>query len=250
MRRLKFFIYFAVTLVFGGGVLLMSFRHLGFFEVTHVPIEVISDNGQAHLVTPTEARLKERLQSAVNLLRGKKIWEIDISHVRASLVHDEWVKDVLISRSFPNDVRVIVRAKTSAAVLMSSRGEFLPVTDEGAVLGALPSGALPDVPVFRGEIFSQEPARRIAMVQFLTTLPAQGLIAASNISDVGWTADDGYTLTLIQPRTEVKLGEERVDLKALRTAQVLNYLGANNLKARVIDASYAKKVLVRLRKGP
>ena len=250
MQRFRFLTYFTVAFVFGGGALLVFMQHMGLFEVTSVPIDVVADNGRAQNSTPAEARLKERLESTVRGLRGKKIWDIDLVNVRASLSKDEWVKDVLIARSFPNEVRVTVRSKTAAGVLVSSKGAFLPVTDDGALLSALPVGALPDVPILRGEIFANEPGRREAVIKFLTTLPSQGPIVAGNVSEVGWTGEDGYTLTLIQPRTEVKLGEDRVELKALRVAQVMNYLAANSLKGRVIDASYSKKVLVRLRKGP
>jgi hypothetical protein len=57
-------------------------------------------------------------------------------------------------------------------------------------------------------------------------------------------------MTLIQPAVQVVLGEDSLNTKVERVAQVLNYLSAEQIKGRVIDASFSKKVLVRLRKGP
>lgn len=250
MHRLRFLIYFVVAFVFASGVLLALLRHSGFFLVAAIPVEVVSDGEKTNSYSAIESRLKTRLDSMLGQVKGKKIWQIDINGVRAALARDEWVKDVIISRSFPNEVRVVVRSKAPAAVLISSQGLFLPVTEHGQLLSALPGGSLPDVPLLRGEIFKTDQPRRMTVIKFLQTLPIQGPMNTNNISEVGWNNEDGYTLTLMQPKVEVKLGEDRVDLKALRVAQVMNYLTANSLKGRVIDASYSKKVLVRLRKGP
>lgn len=249
MQRFRFLSYFTVSFLFACGAMVAVLHHVGLFEIGSVPIEIVMDGNHVHQSSALEVRLKNRIETALHGLRGKKIWDIDIMNVRAALARDEWVKDILISRSFPNEVRVIVRSKVAMAVLISEKGAFSPVTEDGSLLSPLSVSALPDVPILRGEIFKTEASRRLAIVKFLQTLPTQGPVSGNNISEVGWTTEDGYTLTLIQPKVEVKLGEDRVDLKALRVAQVLNYLSVNSLKGRVIDASYSKKVLVRLRKG-
>lgn len=252
--KLKGLFYFAVTFTFAGGALFVAMNNMGLFEVGTVPVEIVTISTEPGRPAPApgvaEIRLRERFESALRSLKGKRIWEIDIGAVRASLARDEWVKDVLISRSFPNDLRVIVRPKTAVTILISKNGSFIPVTEEGALLAPLRAGVLPDVPILRGEIFAGDRAKRMEIAKFLGTMPTQGPLTARNISEIGWSSEDGYILTLIHPKIEVKLGEDRVELKALRIAQVMNYLSANNLKGRVIDASFSKKVLVRLRKGP
>lgn len=253
MKNLRRLTYFLSAFVLGSGVLLALVHQLGFFEVVAVPIELVAGSSEGTAprgATAAEIRLKERLEAQLKLLTGKRIWEIDLSDVRASLAKDEWVKDVLISRAFPNEVRVRVRPKTAALIYVGKKGEFLPVTEDSTVLSALAAGNLPDVPFLRGEIFSVDRAKREAAVKFVMSLNDTGPLSRRNISEVTWTNEDGYTLTLVQPKVEVKLGDERVELKAMRVAQVLNYLSANDLKGRVIDASFSKKVLVRLRKGP
>lgn len=238
-------------------------QHMGMFELTTVPVQMVSadaDEADGSAVGKTvpshQARiveqLKSRLEVALVRLRGKRIWEVDIGEVRASISKDEWVKDVLISRGFPNSLRILVRPKSAAVILVGKQGEFRPVTEDGEILKPLEAGLAPDVPLLRGEVFAseKEPKRRMDVVKFVSGLSDRGPMSAQNISEIGWSADDGYTLVLIQPKVEIKLGEDRLDLKAMRVAQVMNYLSTNSLKGRVIDASFSKKVLVRLRKGP
>ncbi|RYZ76327.1 MAG: hypothetical protein EOP05_05370 [Proteobacteria bacterium] len=80
------------------------------------------------------------------------------------------------------------------------------------------------------------------------------MINKRNVSEIFWSKDDGYSLMLMQPKIEVKLGSDQLATKVLRVGQVMNYMSANQInglaKGQVIDASFSKKVLVRLRKGP
>jgi cell division protein FtsQ len=256
MQRLRRLTFFICAFILGSGVLLVFLHQTGLFEVKSVPIELVSNvagekPGQhSRGSSILESRLKERLEASLKPLSGKRVWEIDINDLRTALSRDEWVKDVLISRSLPNEVRVRVRPKLAAFIFVNTRGDFIPVTDEGNFLKPLTAGMLPDVPFLRGEVFAQDLARREAAVKIILSLSSQGPLSRRNISELGWTNEDGYSLTLISPKVEVKLGDDQLDLKALRVAQVLNYLSANDLKGRVIDASFSKKVLVRLRKGP
>ncbi len=252
MNTIRRLTYFLSAFVLGAGALLAFFHHLGLFEVKGVPVEFVfnDENAQGRGMTPAEAQLKDRIEASVKPLNGKRIWEIDLDDVRTTLVRDEWVKDILISRALPNELRVRVSPKNAVLLLVNKKGEFVPVTDDAELLNPLPLSVIPDVPLLRGEIFGSDLDRRKAAVEFVGELDTQGVLSRRNVSEIAWTNEDGFVLTLIHPKVEVKLGESKVDLKVLRVAQVLNYLSANNLKGRVIDASFSKKVLVRLRKGP
>ena len=254
MQKTRRSFYFIAAFVLTAGAMLAFLHQLGIFEVASVPIDLVlrstGEDGKPRAPGIAETKMKERLNAQLAHLKGKRIWEIDLSKMRASLARDEWVKDIAIARRLPNEVRVSVRPKSAALVLVSKQGEFIPITDDSELLSALPSGQLPDVPILRGEIFAKDRARRDRAVKLALALSEDGPLGRHNVSEISWTNEEGYVLTLIQPKVEVKLGEERVDLKTMRVAQVLNYLSANNLRGRVIDASFSKKVLVRLRKGP
>lgn len=250
----RHFLLSTAAFVLTGGVLLGFSQRSGLFVVGQVPIKIesASETDQSNLFSGSG--LKDRLQATVQPLAGKKIWEIDMSQLRAAIAGDEWVKDVLISRTFPSAMKIRVTQKNPILVLVNGKGEFSPITEEGEVLRPLKAGSLPDVPILRSEGLGKEKdeaeRRRLQIVSFVMALPSKGVLTRKNISEISWNHEDGINLTVIQPRVEVKLGDDRPELKILRVTQVLNYLAQHQLKERVIDASFSKKVLVRLRKGP
>lgn len=252
MKLVRRLIYFSAAFVFGVGVLLAFFYQMGLFEVSRIPIEIVgaSEDSKTRGASATESGLRQRLGAVTRKFEKKRIWEIDLGEVRTSIVRDEWVKDVLIWRSLPNEIKIRIRPKTPVVMLVSERGEFYPITEDGSLLSVVSIDRLPDVPVLRGAEFFEGQSERVRAVNFVMSLPDEGALNRRNISEVGWTKDAGYSLTLIQPKVEVKLGEEQIELKVMRVNQVLNYLSIHQLRGRVIDASFSKKVLVRLRKAP
>ena len=268
------FLLFVAAFVVTAGVLLAFSKQVGIFVIRRVPVVIeaaresskestkdvskssskVVDDAPTSMTVFAGSGLKERLEAKVRPLAGKKIWDVDMKQLRAAIVEDAWVKDVLISRTFPSALNIRVTQKNPILIMVGSNGEFFPITDEGEVLGSLPAGALPDVPLLRSEGMGNDP-REIAkhreqIVNFVMALPEKGLLIGRNISEISWNSEDGITLTVVNPRVEIKLGDDHPEMKITRVTQVLNYLAAHQLKERVIDASFSKKVLVRLRKGP
>lgn len=227
---------------------------MGLFFVKGIPVEIVGASAGQQREAPGPQGLQERVQKSLATYGQKKIWEIPLREVKATILKDEWVKDVLISRSFPNSVNVRIVPKQTALVLVGPKGELWPITEEGTRLTTLPADALPDVALLRGEIFMKSAMKRKEAIEFALSLPENGMINKRNVSEIFWNKDEGYSLMLMQPKVEVKLGNEQLATKVLRVGQVMNYMSANQInglaKGQVIDASFSKKVLVRLRKGP
>ena len=238
----------AFTVVLGAG-LALSVR-AGFFEVREIPVEVMRPSQDPKLDARSETRLRERVAERLKPFLGRRIWDVDLGAMRAQVAGDEWVRTVRIARAFPNDVRVTVSAKNPELLLVGADGRLRPIADDGSLLNAISPTLLPDVPIVRGPGFVESLALRQRAVEFARTLPERGPLSKKNIAEIVYTPAEGYALALATSRAEVRLGEERTPLKIARAAQVLEYLNANQLKGRVIDASFSKKVLVRLRKGP
>jgi cell division septal protein FtsQ len=250
MLRMRPLLIFFATFVLGTGGLLAFFHQLGLFEVNSIPIEIsgaLATSGDKLVEGPSG--LQARLGSAVKKFQHKRIWDIDLLQVRSSIAKDEWVKDVWVSRSFPNGIHVHVQPKIAIAAILSGENSLLPMTEEANMLHALPFAAMPDVPVLRGDIFVKDLNRRKKTADFISDLPNQGPLARANISEIAWNSTNGYVITLIQPKVEILLGEDKLGTKVQRVAQVLNYMTGHQLRGHVIDASFAKKVLVKLRKG-
>ncbi len=251
MKHLRGLYIFCVALVLGTGLFLAGFHQAGLFIVQTIPVDIVGEApNQPATHLPGPRGLKTRTQSSLQTFNHKKIWEIHLHDVKAAIMQDEWVKDVLISRSFPNQVKVRIVPKATALVLVGPKGELWPISEDGTRLATLPADALPDVPLLRGEIFARDEAKRKEALLFALALPENGIINQKNVSEIFWNKEDGYSLMIMQPKVEVKLGSEMLDTKVLRAGQVMNYMAAHDLKGRVVDASFSKKVLVRLRKGP
>jgi cell division septal protein FtsQ len=253
VRNLRRVFYFSSSFLLGCGILFGAFYQLGLFQVRSIPVEVVfGEEAETHApnLALGPSGLRSRLEKRVRKFSSKKIWEIDLAEIRASVMRDEWVKGVLISRSLPNVIRVQVTPKTPELLLVSDKGNLLPVTDEGSLLSALAPELAPDVPILRGIEFVSSRTKRADAIAFVQHFPQEGPLRRRNIAEISWNKESGYSITLIEPKIEVSFGDDQLSMKVLRVTQVLNYLSANHLKTRVIDASFAKKVLVRLRKGP
>ncbi|MES2962550.1 MAG: FtsQ-type POTRA domain-containing protein [Bdellovibrionota bacterium] len=248
MKHLRPILIFTLAFVVTAGALAAFFDQAGLFHVKTIPVEVSGISATRDV--PGPQGLKRRAEKAIARFKARKIWDVDLSAMKSSLARDEWVKDVTISRSLPNGVKVKIEPKSAALILVGAKGELMPIAEDGARLAALPADAIPDVPLLRGEIFGNDEAKRKQAIAFVNELPVNGFISRRNVSELVWSKDDGYSVMLMQPKVEVKFGEDALQMKVLRVTQVLNYMSAHELKGRVIDASFSKKVLVRLRKGP
>jgi cell division septal protein FtsQ len=251
VKHLKSLFVFSAALLFGTAAILTGLHQAGLFIVQTIPVDVLGEQPTTQLSQqPGPRGLKARTQAALQPFAQKKIWDIHLSQIKAAIMKDEWVKDVLISRMLPNKIEVRIVPKSTAVVLVGPKGELWPLTEDGTKLATLPAAALPDRPLLRGELFEHDTAKRKEAIQFALNLPAQGAINQKNVSEIFWNKEDGYSLMLMQPKVEVKLGSDLLDTKVLRAGQVMNYMSAHQLNGRLIDASFSKKVLVRLRKGP
>lgn len=226
----------------------------GLFKVHSIPIQIIDgiDPSQAPFradaatVSDLQARLKKRLKG----FERKKIWEIDIEKLGAVIRGDEWVRHVRISRALPNRLEVAILPRAPVFLLATSRNKLMPIAADGSIVTSVNESLLPDIPILRGDRFLRDADLRHRAVDFARRLPVEGPLSLAKIAEMSWSQDEGFVILLLPSRTEVKLGELRADLKIARVEQIIEYLNAHGLKGRVIDASFSKKVLVRLRKGP
>jgi cell division protein FtsQ len=248
MKKLRPYLYFIASAVIGLGVLLALSLQTGLFEVRSIPIEIVSSD--AHEVSSALSQeLQKKLASDIGTFEKHKIWEIDLGHLNGTITSEGWVKSVRITRLLPNSIHVQVAPKMPVLLFVSAQGRVMPVTDDASLLPSL-GGLLPDAPLLRGEEFAGNVELRKKAIAFVRSLPTQGPLSPAHIAELSYNADQGYSLLLLPSKVVIKMGEDRVAIKAERVTQVLNYLNSKNLQVRVIDASFSKKVLVRLRKDP
>lgn len=247
---------FATSFILATGAILTLSHRAGLFDVQTIPVELSFADPAFPLKTAKEGPggLQRRLEANIKNYAGKKIWDIDLESVRAAVLSDEWVQDALISRRFPNGIRVSVRPQRAVLGWLAEEDEsanaVLPVIADGRMLGALPIEDATDLTFLRGKLFAKDQGKRQKAIALLEELPNEGPIRKGNVSEISWNSENGFVLTLSQPPVEVYLGEEKVSTKVQRVSQVLSYMISHQVKGRVVDASFKKKVLVRVRKGP
>lgn len=224
------------------------------FIVNNIPVEVqIVNSGSIENIL--QQNVTAQLTKSAQLYKGKRIWAVSLGKVRDIVQSEPWVNSVRISRTLPNHLNVIVEPKHAVAMLLTQKSkdaspEVKALTQDGSVLKLPNQTAVLDVPIARGEGFETDPQARKELIEFIQTLPTDGSLSANSIAEINYSKNEGFTLSLIPTKSTVMLGSEKIQTKVTRVSQVLDYLTAHQLRGRTIDASFSKKVLVRLRKDP
>ncbi|MEQ1876675.1 MAG: FtsQ-type POTRA domain-containing protein [Bdellovibrionia bacterium] len=244
MRRLsKFLIFLCANGVIFGLVFAVMFKS-GLFKVTHIELKTSEDKAAQAMFEVHGPGLSLKLAR----FKGREIWNVDVGEIAAS-VHDlSWIRGVSVRRVFPNTIRLDIDAKPVSAVVVTDAGKLVPISTDSSLLPPLPATKFPDVPIVRDRRILRDQKLRSLTVQLLRELPADGLLSAKNIAEVSSDHDDQFWLSLIEDGLQIKIGIENVPLRAARVEKVLEYLRSNQLQARVIDADFSKKVVVKLRK--
>lgn len=229
------------------------------FAVQAIPLEWKGrlDHGrmEIEIARDIEAGIGVRFSNVM----GKRPWEIDLDKLAQSIRHLPWIMEARIQRVFPDRLVVSIVPKRPLAVVVttgagrgSRSGSLLPISYDGELMPEWTSNVIPDVPFLRGDVFTRDPALRERAVALVRALPEDGILARSNIAEITWssTGASGFSMWLLSPRTEIRLGDADIETKLIRVAHVLNYLSTHGQKAPVIDSTSVKKVVVRAHHRP
>ena len=225
----------------------------GIFLADHAKVFTIEKVVLNAHITGNEALAKyqsEELQKILQPFEGEKLWKISSSDVFAAVQSLPWVEQVEVSKILPATLQISVKAKQVYAILIGHKGQLLPIGQTGEILPAIESTDLPDVAVLRGEKFRNEQDLRRDAVELISSLPEEGKFSTKTLLEMSYDEKHGFVALLSGSGSPVWLGSENLPAKAVRVSRVLEYLNNNSLETRVIDATYDKKVLVRLRKDP
>lgn len=139
------------------------------------------------------------LRHLADLPTGDPLVQLDLDAAVAGVARHPWVKSASASRQFPNGVRLVVEERTPVALLHT---DALYLVDEAGVpfirarLGQL------DLPVLSGlgelAVAQPELARRLVGegLAWLRAAESDGGVSLSEISELRFAAESGYTLFL------------------------------------------------------
>lgn len=247
MRILKIFRWpIAIACAAGiAGMITVAFNS-HWVRIEGIDIELVQNSKEDLLFQ----RIKTTLTQQMHQFEGKYFWEVPLSKVYELTSKDKRVRGVNVFREFPSRLRLEIEPHTPVLAYLSNDGRLYPVATDATLLPALPVTDSPDLPLVRGELLKDEPALREKALELFAMIPDHGAVQKKNISEIIHTRKDGFKIFLSEPRAEVQMGDQDFGPKLSRVEKVLAYLDSRNIKGRVIDARFSKKVVVRVRKAP
>jgi len=241
--RTKSVVYGLLLLAVAGGSGWYLRNESHFFIVESTPFVIDVPEGHMNVA----AKLKPELLKILSGVQEQNIWRSDLRGLKRQILGQEWVKDVHLQRRFPNEISVHVSLEDVLFNYMNSQS-WQSITRSGKRLIAKSAGALPDRPVLKTKAVFENQDLLQKVIRLFNELPNTGAFQRKNIGEVRWQKTEGLTLLLLEEGATVHLGHENISTKGLQVLRVTDYLKSQKQKARVIDASFNKKVLVRLRK--
>lgn len=215
------------------------------FIFQDLEVTVVGDKWHKDILEQKKKRWSVRLLAHKN----KNLWQVPLAQFNQELQRDPSVLSSTVDRVWPNRVRIQLRLKPILLVFLDGRQTVLPITADGKILEKIDLVYAPDVPFVRNRQLLKNLDTLSTLIALYITVPEEGVISKPEVAEVDWTTERGLLLEMSHGiEGQIVLGHKDVHLKAKRVANVLKYLESQNQKWRVIDASFAKKVLVRLRK--
>jgi cell division protein FtsQ len=194
--------------------------------------------------------IQKNLEKRLQKFSGEWVWKVSLRDVLSEVEKDRRIQVANVRREFPNRLVVDFSPHKAIMALIDDGGRAYPIAADASLLPALPSaGDVGDMPLLRGRNFREDAALRAHAIAIWNELPLTGLLSTTQLSEISYSAKEGFSLWMMGG-TVVRIGDEQIGLKASRVERVLKYLNDQQLRGRVIDARFAKKVVVRLRNDP
>lgn len=230
--------------ILGSGLAISLYFKTDLLNIVEIEVNQSEGTSSSGLFGKIKADMQPKLAS----LYGQNIVNINLEEVYEELQKDRRIKDVRISRSFPNTLKLVVEPHIPIANLLSEKGDRVyPMTREGSLFSPVALKDSADAPVLRGRNFLKNMNLRKEALELLKLFPEHGDFGLGDISEIQFESKKGYILILSHEASEVILGHSDFAKRIEYVGRVLQYLRAENLKGRVIDARFSKKVVVRLR---
>jgi cell division septal protein FtsQ len=243
-RRIGWSLLVVPLLLLGCGVYLVLNPH--WIKIESVQIQLAPDSHEDLIFQRINSTLSARFQYFV----GQYFWQVPLSAVYDLTNRDKRVRKVSVYREFPSKLRVVIEPHTPVLAYLSNDNRIYPVATDATLLPPISIADASDLPVLRGEDLKDEPHLREVALELFELIPNDGILRKKSVSEISHTAKDGFKIFVSGVGAEVKLGDSDFGPRVERVGKVLAYLDNQNIKGRVIDARFAKKVVVRVRNSP
>jgi hypothetical protein len=200
--------------------------------------------------TPLDAQ--QILEIAQVPTDSTNLFSLRLDGIQKRLLAHPWIKEVTISKHFPQTVSLSVIFREPVAILQSNGGSLYYIDGDGTAFAPLNLKSNSDLPVLVG--FS--PEQVVTALRFLKSwAELVGLDPQSRVSSLELDSEKGlqvmatYSLPQSLGRVRVDLGrsfESDPEAQLGRLREVLTYLSKNKIRARQVFADLGKKIVVRI----
>ncbi len=212
------------------------------FNVSQIEWE-LSDNNYPYYFKS----LQGILDSTAQFAKGQSLWKVPIYDLEQNLEKLSWVESAHVTRHFPDKLVISLELRKIVASVFKSADEIQPIAQDGTLLQPAKITESPLVPVLTSSDFRKDSKLRFEIVGVLNKIPKEGLFSQDTISEIQIGKEKSFLFLLKSSKTKVSLNSDNTEIKVARVNKVLNYLDQNQIKGRVIDANFSKKVLVKPR---
>jgi cell division septal protein FtsQ len=198
-------------IVLVAGALAFAFSQSRVFAVQAIPLEWRPRLDQGKMELEISRSIEADIGVRLSNVLGKRPWEINLEALSSSIRSLSWIADARLQRVFPDRLVVSITPKRPLAVVLPKGAGLRPITEDGELMEEWTAPVVPDVPFLRGDLFLKNPEIRSKAVQLIKALPESGVLDRSNIAEIVW--NNGFSLVLLSPRTEIILGETQIEKK-------------------------------------
>jgi len=247
MRRTKP----AATVILSG--LVMAFAIAGLVAALHSPlflVRVVEVSDQP-LDAPLDPR--ELSELAAVPLATTSLFSLDLKSIEKRLLSNQWVRDVVLTKRFPQTLAIQVIYRQPVALLQGRQGTLKYVDGDGSLFGPVTLRGRSDLPLIHG--LPQGAAGEKLLLQAITALrswTAHSWKTANQVSQLVWDEEEGFTAwTAFEPSYRVSVvlgpdvGSDPNPELFTRIDAVFQYSLSRSIPVRQIYADANKKIVVR-----
>ena len=170
------------------------------------------------------------------------MFSVSVKDIEARLLHYPWVKNVLVKKKWPNEVRVEIGEYVPAALLVDSGesgGRLMYVNEEGAVIAPVMIEDDYDYPVITGLQGLLPEERKEVMgdiAEFLKYLNRNDPnLPAQSVSEIHFNGAEGLVVRLVDHPFPIYLGQGEIFTKYKKLRKILAGIYTKRYKQMEFD---------------
>lgn len=204
---------------------------------------------------PADAPLdsSEITEMAAVPLGGVNLFRLELDRIKQRLLENHWVRDVILTKRFPQTLSVQVIYRQPVALLQGAHGVLQFIDADGSLFGPVTLRGRSDLPLVHGLPDGDVGDRlRLEAIRLIRAWEAYSWRTVNQLSQVSWDEEEGFTAWFaFSPSYRISAilgpGADLSGMEAVlsRIDRVLMHSLKHSLPVRQIFADANKKIVVR-----